>query len=169
VAQLIDQLLDSLSFLAEQRQRKPKKKGKEKNLENIPFGKCVDNTCRDNIHKEICGGKRFGAGCVGRQRFRVQLGDIGIETGPRLDESDNGEADNERQCTDDLEIQQGLRPYPPNFLHILHPGYPGNHGAEDDRSDHHLDQFYETVSQRFHRRTDVRHEIAEGDTDCDCR
>src|SRR5664279_5457829 len=57
--------------------------------------------------------------------------------------------DDKRERGDDLEIDQRLDADAPDFPGILNMRYAGNHGAEDDRRNHHLDQLDEAVAERL--------------------
>ena len=57
--------------------------------------------------------------------------------------------DHQREGRDDLEIDQRLDADAADLLGILDMRDAGNHGAEDDRRDHHLDQLDEAVAERL--------------------
>ncbi len=60
-----------------------------------------------------------------------------------------------------------LPPTRPTFFMSLHAGDAGDHGAEDDRADDHLDQLDEAVAERLHVDGERRVVVAEDHADDD--
>ena len=98
----------------------------------------------------------FACGGDGGERLGVELGDVGVEAYAGLDDVDHDQADGQGQGGDDLEVEQRLGADPPDFLHVIHPGDAGDHRAENDGGDDHLDQLDEAVPQRFQFRAGSR-------------
>lgn len=95
----------------------------------------------------------------------------GGEAGARFEDVHDGEADEKGDRGDDLEVEQGLDADSAQLLEIAHRGDAVDDGAEDDGSDHHLDELHEPVAEGFERGaerwTETADEDAQGDRDQD--
>ena len=79
----------------------------------------------------------------------LRVGHGAAEARARPDHIADDEADHQREGRDDLEIDQRLDADAADLLGILDMRDAGDHGAEDDRRDHHLDQLDEAVAERL--------------------
>lgn len=91
-----------------------------------------------------------GDGC------RIEGLHINVETRARMQRMGGEQADQQRDAGHHFEIQQRLAADPTHLFHVVHAGDPGDHGAEDDRADDHLDQLDKTVAQRLEIDADLR-------------
>ena len=71
------------------------------------------------------------------------------ETRAGPDHIADDKTDHQREGGDDLEIDQRLDADAADLLGILDMRDAGDHRAEDDRRDHHLDQLDEAVAERL--------------------
>jgi hypothetical protein len=74
---------------------------------------------------------------------------LAAEARARTHQVSDDQADHKRERRDDLEIDQGFDADAADFLGILDMRDSGNHRAEDNRRDHHLDQLDEAVPERL--------------------
>ena len=88
-------------------------------------------------------------GLLGEVGDGMRIGRRAAEARARLDHVADDEADHQREGRDDLEIDQRLDADAADLLGVLDMGDAGDHGAEDDRRDHHLDQLDEAVADRL--------------------
>ena len=109
----------------------------------------------------------LGAAGIGGLGLRVQSRRVGIDTRARAQQIGHRQADDQRQCRNPFEVQEGLEPDAAHLLHVTHPGNSDDHGGEDDRRDHHLDQLHEGVAERLHLLGQGRIHNAQCDADQD--
>ena len=148
-------------------QGKAKQYGKQQYLEDISAGERANHAARDHVQQEGNNPLIFRLFSVNRHRFRIQRGRVNVHARARLYHVDNNQADNQRDGTDNLEVQQGNRPRTPDRLHAFHASDTGHHGTEDDRRDDHFDELNERVAKRFHLRAQLRVVVTEQNTDGD--
>ena len=91
----------------------------------------------------------LGFRLLGKTGHFARVGQRTAETAARPDHIADDKSDHQCEGGDDLEIDQRLDADAADFLGILDMRYAGYHGAEDDRRDHHLDQFDEAVAERL--------------------
>ena len=106
------------------------------------------DVARDDAKQEVDGAVRCGllVGLVRRQ----------LQALARVDEVADDQADGQREGGHEDEVAQG-QPADLADRGGLGDGADAQHdGAEDDRGDHHLDQFDEPVAQRLQRLADLR-------------
>src|SRR5439155_208483 len=99
------------------------------------------------MQKEIDTLLAFGLFGIAGHRLRVGHGAAKARTRPH--QVSDEQPDDKRECRDDLEIDQRFDADTPDFLGVLDMRNAGDHRAEDDRRDHHLDQLDEAVAQRL--------------------
>ncbi|GCC46520.1 hypothetical protein chiPu_0030416, partial [Chiloscyllium punctatum] len=90
---------------------------------------------------------RFRLLGIAGDRLRVRCGIAEARSG--LHEIADQQSDHQREGRDDLEIDQRLDADAADLLGVLDMRDARDHGAEDDRRDHHLDQLDEAVAERL--------------------
>ena len=78
------------------------------------------------------------------------VGGLASEIRPGLQDIGHQHPDDQGEGRDDLEVEQRLDADASHLLGVLDVGDAGDHGAEDDGCDHHLDQLDEAVTQGLH-------------------
>jgi hypothetical protein len=83
-------------------------------------------------------------------RFCIDRSGIDVHAGTGLPQIGDHEADHQSQRRHRLEIDDRFQADTTDFPHVLHAGDAVHDGAEDNRSDHHLDRLDEHVAERLH-------------------
>ena len=79
----------------------------------------------------------------------------------------HNQPDDQCQRTHDFKIEQRLNTDAAYLVQLPHAGNASYHGAEDDRRNDHFNQLDKTVTERLHRNTGFRVEMAEQNADGD--
>ena len=91
----------------------------------------------------------LGLRLLGEVGHRLRIGHGAAEARARTHYVSDDQPDYKGECRNDLEIDQGFDADAADFLGILDMRDSGNHRAEDNRRDHHLDQLNEAVAERL--------------------
>jgi len=152
----LDHLHHRRAALADRGQRHTEQHRHEQHLQHMRFGEGTDQRVGDDRHD------------VGHDRLIVRAVHVALDAGhvdggrvdvhPRtgLPDIHHHQADDQRQDGDDFEVDQRLQGQAAHAAHVAHAGDAMHHRNEDDRPDHHPDQFDEGVAEGLHRRADVR-------------
>ena len=132
--------------VAHRHEREAEKDCKQKHLQHIAPGECANDAIRDDIEEELNGALMGGR--IGVFRDGRFIGLSGEARARPYDVSDD-KTDCERESGDHLEIDERLDAHPSDLLRVLHMGDAGNHSAEDDGGDQHLDQLDEAIAERL--------------------
>jgi hypothetical protein len=97
--------------------------------------------------------------------LRVKQRRICVDAVPGLNDERDSKADDQRQRRYHFEVNNGTDSDAAHILHALHLVDATHDRHEDNRSDHHPDQFYETVGEGFHRLGKARVQIADENAD----
>src|SRR5450830_1428579 len=148
LAGLVDHADQRTGFFTDHHQRQAEQDRDEQHRQDLALGEGVEEGGGDHMQQET--GDAFAvlglADKVGDGRG-VEGFHIDVETRAGVQDMGGHEADRQGEGGDDLEVQQGLAADPPDLFYVVHAGDAGDHGAEDDRADDHLDQLDETVAQ----------------------
>jgi hypothetical protein len=106
-------------------------------------------------------GMMFRMKSVVRYGIGVERCRVGVEARSGLKKVDDDQADDERDGGDHLEVDQGLGADASHLLHVTGAGDAKHHGAEDDWTDHHLDERDEPVAKGLQANGGVRLGVAE--------
>ena len=104
---------------------------------------------------------------VGLDGASVDAVRIGVDAGAGLEHVHHDQADDQRQASQELEINQRLEANAADLFHVAHLGDTSHHGREDDRRDHHADQLDERIAERLHLLGQIGVGEAEHDADED--
>jgi hypothetical protein len=144
---IVDEGAHHLAALTQRHQRETEQDREQQNLQDVALGKSTNHAVRNDVEDEI---NRFqfsrllqkpghlGRICTGAGKALAGLHDIADK-----------QADGESEGGDDLEVNEGLHTDATNRAGVLNMGNAGHHGAENDRRDHHLDQFDEAIAHRL--------------------
>jgi hypothetical protein len=167
VGDLVDEPAQIGGALAHRHHGETHKDGEQQYLEDIALGEGADHRIRNDVEQEL-----DGAVLLVRADIFGDGGGVGCarKTRARLEHIADHEANHQRESGDDLEIDQGLDADASDLRRVLHMRDAGHHGAEDDRGDHHLDQFNKTVAERLDswRGGKIGKQQSGGDTERDC-
>ena len=146
VRNFIDEGPHSGAPVAHRHEREAEKDRKQKHLQHIALGECANDAIRDDIEEEI--DRVLMRGWIG---ILCDCRFIGRSPEARAGPGDvsDDQTDRKRECGDHLEVHERLDAHPSDLLRVLHMGDAGNHGAEDDGRNHHLDQLDEAVAERL--------------------
>ncbi len=134
----------------------------EQHLQQVALGERAEEGVGDQVQQigdqplALMGLGQVAGGDLGIQRRRVD-----VEAASGLHHLADDQADDQGHRRDDLEIDQGLQPHPPERLDVAHPRDAAGHGAEDHRRDDQLDQLDEGVAQRLQPHPDRRPQSAD--------
>ncbi len=154
----VDDLSHRLAALAQQAQTRAEQDSEQQHLERIALGEGVDDGRRNDTHQEI-----DDAALHLRHSFRISLESAAIER-RRVDihamsgreKVSNGQAHDQGDRRDNLEIDDGLGANAPNLPQVAGANDTVDDDTEDQRCDDHLDQFDEAVAERLELGSDVR-------------
>ena len=136
-----------MAALAEAHQREAEQDRKQQDLKDFALREGADDGIGNDMQEEIDALLRLGLLGVAGDGLRVRH--AAAETRAGLDHIADDKTDHQREGGDDFEIDQRLDADAADLLGILYMRDAGYHGAEDDRRDHHLDQFDEAVTERL--------------------
>src|ERR1035437_9496110 len=108
---------------------------------------------REYTDRPICGTRPGWGGAKGGSLLHglgIERGGGGVDSGAGLHHLDHHEPHQERDAGHHLKVEQRLEPDAAQFAHVSDARDSGHHGEEDDRGDHHADEFDEAVAERFH-------------------
>ena len=146
IGEIVDQFAHALAALAQRHQREAEQDGEQQHLQDVAFGEGADHAVGNDVEYEV---DRLLLGrLLGEGRHRRRVG-LGADAAADLEQVADDEADHQREGRDDFEIEQRLDADAADFLGALDMRDAGDHGAEDDRRDHHLDQLDEAVAERL--------------------
>ena len=150
MAQFVDQSRDPGRRFSDQIQRAAEQHREQQHLQNVVVGEGADHRGRDQIHQELRGGVHVLAA----------LGDVAHVSGGQLlqmniraaaDAGAEGEdqTDHQGDGGEDFKVDDRFEADAPDLLQIARAADAADHYAEHDQADEHLDQFDETVAERF--------------------
>ena len=134
VRQLIDRRHEQPGAIALREQRDADEQRHDQHLQNVAAYEPVEYGGRDDVEQKV---DRVGwrAGSGGRRRSRG----INVQPRARLENVDDNEADDERECGDGLEVHESANPNPADIAHGAHARNADRDRGEHDRADQHLD------------------------------
>ncbi|MND97072.1 hypothetical protein D3C80_893820 [compost metagenome] len=86
-------------------QGKTKQHGEQQHLQNVAAGKGTNHAAGNHIQQERDDTLIFGLLGINRDRFGIQRGRINVHPRTRLHHVHDNQADNQRNSTNDFEIQ----------------------------------------------------------------
>jgi hypothetical protein len=144
---VVDEGAQGVAALAEAIRAKPNRIENSSTCRISPCAKGADDGVGNDVQEEIDALLRLGLlGVIGH---RLRIGHGAAEARARPHQIADEEPDHQREGGDDLEIDQRLDADAADLLGVLDMRDAGDHGAEDDRRDHHLDQLDEAVAERL--------------------
>jgi hypothetical protein len=159
--QMVDQVHQLLSQRPHVQHGDAEQHGEEQDLQDVARRERVDDRRRDDVHQEV-GDRQVG----GARRIRgdgggIELRRVRVDALAGLHDVHEHEADEERHCRDDLEVDERAQADAADLLHVAHLRDADDDRAENDRRNHHPYQLDEGVAERLHRRAASGIEIAQ--------
>ena len=165
VRKAVEEIDQRSPFVAQAPERQAEQDRKHQNLKYLAAGERADGRIGDDVEQMVHDRHGLSVRSVDADLPRVERLNIGVDSRTRAHDIDNDQADHQRECRNQLEIDERFQADPADFLRVADLGDPDHHRGEDDRGDHHLDQLDEAVPERLHRRRRCRVEITERHAD----
>jgi hypothetical protein len=163
VCQCVHQHNKRLRSGPESREREAEKNCEEDHLKYVPLREGVKYRGGNDVHQEFSHSLGLGLPSVLSDRLRVECGHIDIETASRAYDVAYDQTYEKREGGNNFEIQQCHTAEATDFLKVFHAGNPGDHRAENDKSDDHGDDADKSVSQRLHGNCALRIQVPQDD------
>ncbi|MGY3649156.1 hypothetical protein ACVWW2_004447 [Bradyrhizobium sp. LM4.3] len=144
---VVDEAADGVTALAEPHDGEAEQHREQQHLQDLALREGADHGVRNDVQHEVDRPLAFGLLGVVGDGLRVGRG--AAEARTRLHQIADDKSNHQREGRDDLEIDQRLDADAADLLGVLDMRDARDNGAEDDRRDHHLDQFDEAVAERL--------------------
>ena len=145
MGRVVDQGPHRPAPLAEDQQREPRQNRHQQDLEDVALGKGAADAVRDQVKHEV--DARLVLGLLGVALHHLGAGAGPAESPPHGDQVSDHHPDHQGEGRHHFEVHQRLEPDPTDLAGILDMRDPRHHRTENDRSDQHLDQSDESVTQ----------------------
>ena len=156
---LLDQVKHERAASAKAMQREAKHHREQQHLQHLALGKCVHDRRRNDAQQEVHRALHLARPGVGGEALGVERIRVNVHANAGLNDIHNHEANDQRNRTYHLEIQERHAAGFADFFHVLHAGNADDHRAENDRRDDHLDQLDEAIAEGLHRLAILRREM----------
>lgn len=151
---VLDELQQRLAVFAHEGNGASRQDGDQQHLQQLPRDKGAEKGVRDDIERELAGAQGRCTGGVsvahGKRGAGIGLKTLtsGCEAFAGVQHVDHHQAHGQGQRGHQLEVQQGLGADTTEFSDVTHRRDAVHHRAENDRRDHHFDEFDEAVAER---------------------
>jgi hypothetical protein len=139
--------LDEVMLRVERGEGKSGEDGEEEDLKDLAFGEGAGEGVGDYIEEKVDGAEVLALGGVLRYGFDVERGRIYVHAAAGLDDVGDDQADTERERGDDFEVEERLDANAAELAEVAYARDANDNGEEDDRGDHHPDEFDEAVAE----------------------
>ncbi len=151
---------DRAALLADHAERNREDDAEDDDLQDVALGHCVEDRLGDDVEEYL----------VPRLRLRGDLAllpDRQVDADARPGDVDGGQADDERDGRDDLEVDDRAQAHSAHDLHMAGAGDAGDQRGKDQGRDDHLDQAQEELAERPEVDGPVGVEVADEPADDD--
>ena len=148
MCRVVDEGTQRVAALAKSHQGKAEQDREQQHLQDLALGEGADHRVGNDVQEEIDALLRLGL-LGDSRRLSPASAMPPPKPAPGLHHIADDQPDHQREGRDDLEIDQRLDADAADLLGILDMRNAGDHRAEDDRRDHHLDQLDEAVAERL--------------------
>ena len=144
---VVDEAADGVAAFAEPHDGEAEQHREQQHLQDLALREGADDGVRNDVQDEV--DRLLAFGLLGVVGDGLRVGGGAAEARARLHQVADDQSDHQREGRDDLEIDQRLDADAADLLGVLDVGDARDHGAEDDRRNHHLDQLDEAVAERL--------------------
>ena len=144
----MDQIEHGPAVLPEAAQRQPEQDRQQQHLQNLALREGAHKCLGDQVQQEVHRAHLFRGGRVFGQPTWIQLGRVRMKTCSRREHIRDDEPDDEGERRDHLEVDERLRPHPPDLLQVADSRQSHDNRCEDNRPDQHLHHAHKRIPER---------------------